>query len=267
MDMATTVGVVSLATNRYVEYWKQLAESVDQHFFPGHEVTMHVFTDRVDEVIAFAPTLERIRVNAVAIDALTWPEATLLRYEVFDSHREQLVQDVLVHLDADMLIAADVGTEFSAGAWPNGICLVRHPGYRRPAGRARGSLYARHPGIAIRDLSSEVRYGGIGRWETDSTSLAFVPRDARKTYVCGGTWFGRRDPFLAMVHELAGNTREDLDRGKIAVWHDESHLNAFRSRTDTALLDSDYCFAQGLPGLADLTPRIIAVDKSDDRTR
>ena len=105
MTAAPTVGVVTVATNRYVEYWKQLAESVDQYLFPGHEVTMHVFTDRVDQVFAFAPTLKRIRVKAVAIDALTWPEATLLRYEVFDSHREQLVQDVLVHLDADMLIA------------------------------------------------------------------------------------------------------------------------------------------------------------------
>jgi hypothetical protein len=267
MTAAPTVGVLSVATNRYVEYWMQLAASVDQHFFPGHEVTLHVFTDRAADVAAFAPTLDRVRVNAVEIDALAWPEATLLRYEVFDRHRDQLDQDVLVHLDADMLLAADVGVDLRPDDWRNGICLVRHPGYRRPTGRALASLYAQHPGIAIRDLYSEARYGGIGRWETDATSRAYVPRHDRKTYVCGGTWFGRHDPFLAMVHELADNTRHDLDRGKIAVWHDESHLNAFRSRTDTALLDSDYCFAEGLPGLADLTPRIIAVDKSDDRTR
>jgi histo-blood group ABO system transferase len=147
------------------------------------------------------------------------------------------------------------------------MALVRHPGYRRPAGRARLRLYASHPGIAARDAYSEARFGGIGRWETDRASTAFVARRDRSTYVCGATWFGLRASFLAVADELASRTRRDLEEGRIAVWHDESHLNWYASCHEVEILDSSYCYAEGLPGLADLSPRIIAVDKADDRTR
>lgn len=266
-DKTLTIGVVSVATNRYVDYWGRMARSADLHLFTGHDVVLHVFTDNIPGVLDVTPDLKRVAVNPIRIEGLTWPEATLLRYEVFSAYRAHLDQDVLVHLDADMLISADFGAELSPIMWPGGIALVRHPGYRRPAGSRRARLYASHPGVAMRDAYSMLRFGGIGRWETDPASTAFVPRGMRSTYVCGGTWFGLREPFLSMTDELASRTRRDLDRGHIAVWHDESHLNWFASTTATELLDSSYCFAEGLPGIAELSPRIVAVDKDDDRTR
>lgn len=267
IDAKPSIGVVSIATNRYVEHWRRMALSADRHLFPGHDVVLHVFTDRVADVTSIAPELERVTVNPIGIDALTWPEATLLRYEVITEHQDQLPQDVLMHLDADMLVAADVGVELTPSAWAGGLALVRHPGYRRPSGLPRARLYSSRPGVAVRDAYSGLRFGGIGRWETDRASTAFVPRGRRATYVCGGTWFGLRQPFLRMADELASRTRADLTRGHVAVWHDESHLNWFAARNSTELLDSSYCYADGFPGVAGLRPLIIAVDKSDDRTR
>lgn len=78
---------------------------------------------------------------------------------------------------------------------------------------------------------------------------------------------GLREPFVDLCAELSRRTRADLDNDIIAVWHDESHLNWYASRHETTLLDSSYCYALGLPGLQDLEPVIIAVDKNDDRTR
>lgn len=262
-----TVGVITVATNRYVDYWMQLARSADIHFFPGHEVTLHVFTDQVSEINAFISTLSRVHVNVIGIPPLLWPEATLLRYELMDSHRNQLSQNILVHLDADMQLVSDLGNELDPSKWVNGICLVRHPGYRRPGGINRAKLYFKHPGISLRDIYSIIKFGGIGRWETDPNSAAFVSRSKRGTYVCGGTWFGLHEEFLSMVHLLATNTRRDLDNGIIAVWHDESHLNSYFAVTETSLLDSDYCFADKFPSLAGVSPRILAVEKNDDRTR
>jgi len=112
-----------------------------------------------------------------------------------------------------------------------------------------------------------VRVGGLGSWETKPESLAFVPRQLRKQYVCGGTWMGRGQELLSMIHELAAHTRTDLDAGRVAVWHDESHLNWFAANNATSILGSEYCYAPGFPNLADLSPRIIAVDKGNDRTR
>lgn len=78
---------------------------------------------------------------------------------------------------------------------------------------------------------------------------------------------GRREPFLFMIHELAQRVRADLDEGIIATWHDESHINWFSVQNETGILGSEYCYAPSFANLADLLPRIVAVDKGNERTR
>lgn len=262
-----SVGVVTVATNRYLEYWREMALSADQHLFAELDVVMHVFTDRADEAKEMSGDFRRITVNPIPIDALGWPGATLLRYSLFDQHQDALQQDLLMHLDADMQVVAEVGPELRPQDWPNGIALVRHPGYRRPRWSQRLPLYAKHPRMAARDVTLKLHSGGVGSWESREVSRAYVPRERRKTYVCGGTWMGLREPFQAMVHELAERTNADTDEGTMAIWHDESHLNWYASHHDTALLSSEYCYALGFANLADLQPRIVAVDKGSERTR
>lgn len=267
MSERPSIGVVTVATNRYLDYWLAMAHSAEQHLFPEHDIVMHVFTDRVDDAREMARSLTRVRIDPIEIEPYRWPEATLLRYEVFDAHRERLSEDLLLHLDADMLLVDRVGSELQPDAWINGIALVRHPGFRRPATGRRAGLYLRKPRLALADARALVRTGGLGSWESDPESLACVPRELRGQYVCGGTWMGRGQELLAMIHELSGRTRTDLDAGRIAVWHDESHLNWFAANHHTTILGSEYCYAPGFPNLADLSPRVIAVDKGHERTR
>lgn len=262
-----SVGVMTVATNRYIDYWAALAASADKDLFPENRLVLHVFTDQVARARQVALNLTRATVNIVEIEPLRWPEATLLRYEIFDAHDDELSQDVLVHLDADMLVLRATGAELTPLHWRGGIALVRHPGYRRPATPTRLAMYARNPRMAASDVRSLLRLGGIGSWETDPTSRAFVPKPDRHTYVCGGTWMGRHDSLKSMIKELAIRTRADLEEGRIAVWHDESHLNWFASRHEVTVLDSEYCYAPGYPSVSDLAPRILAVDKGNDRTR
>lgn len=267
MQSKPSVGVMTVATNRYIEYWAEMAASADKHLFPGHRLVLHVFTDQVERAHEAAANLTRAEIDVVEIEALRWPEATLLRYEVFDAHREALSEDLLIHLDADMLVTSNTGAELNPSQWRGGIALVRHPGYRRPPVPARLAMYARNPRMAASDARYILRLGGIGSWETDPACRAFVAKSDRRTYVCGGTWMGRREELRALIHELATRTRADLDEGRIAVWHDESHLNWFASRNDVTILGSEYCYAPGFPNLTDLVPIIIAVDKGDERTR
>jgi histo-blood group ABO system transferase len=262
-----SIGVMTVATNRYINYWAEMAASADRHLFPGHRLVLHVFTDQVERAREIAASLTRVEVDVLPIEPLGWPEATLLRYEIFDTHRERLTEDILIHLDADMLIVHDTGAELRPDQWRGGIALVRHPGYRRPGPMGRLSLYGRHPRKALSDVRARMVMGGIGSWETDTRSRAFVAKPDRRVYVCGGTWMGQHDALISLVHELAQRTRNDLDEGTIAVWHDESHLNWYASRNGVTLLGSEYCYAPGYPSVADLTPLIIAVDKGDNRTR
>lgn len=267
MNQNFSVGVVTVATNRYLNYWIELVKSADKHLFPEQQLVMHVFTDDVETAQSIAGQLQRTIIVATKIEPYAWPEATLLRYQIFVDHREQLTQDVLMHLDADMLISANVGIGLTPIDWLNGLALVRHPGYRRASGNSKVSFYIKNPIKGIKDIYSIVRFGGIGRWETRQTSQAYVPRSLRKVYVCGGVWFGRSREFLALCDRLAKQTRDDLSSNYIAVWHDESHLNSYAAKNLHTLLGSEYCYAIGFSNLVDLEPLIIAVDKNDERTR
>ncbi len=261
------LAILSVATNRYLDYWKKMALSADRFLQPGAQLAFYVFTDRPDEVGEIKHQLRRSRIVPIEVPPLEWPDATLLRYELFTDAWGLLEQELVMHLDADMVVSADCMIDPREPEWPGGIAFVRHPGFRRPSLRRRVNLYAKAPEFMCGDFQMRLRYGSLGSWEKSRESRAFVPRRDRRVYVCGGTWMGLREPLGLMIRTLAARTREDLNEGTIAVWHDESHLNWFSSRNSHYLFDSEKCFAPGYKNLADLTPEIIAVDKGTDRTR
>lgn len=266
--MRTSVGILTVATNRYIDHWSKMVLSADRFLAPGYPLTSYVFTDQPDKAAEFASRLSRMTIYPVEIPNLGWPEATLLRYEIFAASWTVITEPLLIHLDADMLVCAE--TELSStqsSSWPGGLAFVKHPGYRRRSVSSLPKLYARSPHHMVDDLKSYLRHGALGSWETSKSSMAYVPRSKRRTYVCGGTWMGQRGPLEQMIHTLAQRTRNDISQGVMAMWHDESHLNWYASENDYHLFDSDKCFAQGYPNLSDLTPQILAVDKGSERTR
>lgn len=264
---APSVGVFSIATNRYADYWMSLARTADEFLFPDHEVVLTVFTDRVDEISRFSRQLTRVEVQPIKVHHLGWPEATLAKFRTLATHGNSLDQDILMHLDADMRIHPAAKWDLDQRNWSNGIALVQHPGFRRPSGAARSKLCVRHPSFIARDLYRQVREGGRGTWERDRRSKAFVAVAKRRTYVCGGTWMGQRDSLLQLCEELSERVLSDSQAGVIARFHDESHLNWFSAYRSCTVLDSDYCFVDGAANLKDLIPRISAVEKYDERTR
>lgn len=261
------LAVLSVATNRYLDYWKKLVSSADRYLQPGAELTFFVFTDNPDEAKSLQKHTQRSRIIPIDVPPLTWPDATLLRYELFADAWSLIDKEIVMHLDADMVLCADCVIDPDESSWPSGIALVRHPGFRRPSSLRRLKLYLSSPKFLCGDVKSWLRFGGLGTWETSRNSRAFVPRGERAVYVCGGTWMGFREPLGEMIRTLASRTREDLLRGTIAVWHDESHLNWFASNYLHYLFDSEKCFAPGYKNLVDLAPEIVAVDKGTDRTR
>ncbi len=265
--MSRDVVVLTVATNLYIDYWKQMVQSAEQHLAPGSDLTFYVFTDQPDEARQFGNTLIRSNVVPIVIPSLGWPEATLLRYELFRDSWHLIMGEVVIHLDADMLFVSDTYLNPDPAEWLGGIALVRHPGFRRPRFSRLPKLYLAAPLLLVWDLKRWLRLGGLGDWEVSQDSLAYVPRKRRHTYVCGGTWMGLREPLGVMINELADRTRRDLQRGVVAIWHDESHLNWFASTHAHELLDSEKCYAEGHPNLEDLYPEIIAVAKDGHFTR
>jgi hypothetical protein len=256
----TSLGILTVATNKYVEYWKNQARSISNANIKGLNITLHVFTDDTKAVESFSKNLN-VRVIAHEIPSLGWPEATLFRYRLISQFSEVIREDILMHLDADMLLHRAISAEELVSVMKNGVCLVRHPGYYRPRGAKLLGLYLQNFRTTSMDLYLMLKKGGLGLWETRDSSAAFVPRSKRSTYVCGGTWWGYRDEILALCKELSSRIDSDLSVGEAAVWHDESHLNWWASVNDPGIADPSYCYAVGYPQLRDLTCIIEAVHK------
>jgi hypothetical protein len=124
-----------------------------------------------------------------------WPAATLYRYHVLLSHADRLDCDYLYLVDADMRCEGLIGPEILGS-----LVAVRHPGY---VGRSLGELpYERMP-----------------------ESSAYVACEEGGIYYAGGLVGGERDCFLVLAKRIVKQIGENAERGIIARWHDESHLN------------------------------------------
>jgi hypothetical protein len=241
---AASVGLLVIATGRYLQFAEELFEDVARHLLPEASVTVNLFTDAPDEEVQALQTRSAAPINFIRVPPLRWPEASLYRYELFAEASSQIVGDVLVYLDSDIRIARPFLAGLTPERWAGGMAAVRHPGY-----------YRRH-GVRPR-----------GAWETHKRSVAYVARWRRRCYVCGGVWMGLRDSVLAVSRELAERVRMDAAAGVTARWHDESHWNWWIANHKVHVLGPEYCWVAGYAWLAHLEPIVSAVDKGGDFVR
>jgi len=259
----SSLGILSVATNKYISYWEELATSLDSCCPTGNvKVKMYVFTDQVERAKLYSSNLQNITVEAIEIESYTWPEATLYRYRIFEKHLSNIHEELLMHLDADMRVEKwfikDI-PEFLK----EGIGLVSHPGYYRPKSWSKALFYVRNPRKFWADIRMRVFEGGLGSWDRNGHSLAFVRRNERINYVCGGTWIGLRNPFVEMVIQLSKMEQMSTEQGIMPRWHDESILNKWFADNRPSLLSPAFCFDPTYPQLKGITELIRAVDKGN----
>ncbi len=257
-----TLAVLTIATNGYTKHWLDMYKSYLLTQTSLTKITFYVFTDQPKYLEQNILRKENINVRVIEIESLGWPDATLLRYEVYERYGHLINESYLMHLDADMLFIRPLN--FNSLLAPiNQMKLVSHPGFWRPKKLAKVRFYRGHITMLFRDLVRSIISGGVGTWESRKDSMAYVPFQKRRNYVCGGIWFGPRVEFLDLCVELAERVATDLSNGIIAKWHDESHLNWRVAHNDYHLLTPSYCFDSRYPQLRDLDEIIRAVDKEN----
>ncbi len=199
------VGLLIVATGKYIGFVSELLASAEQHFCTKHNVTYFIFTD------GNFPT----RNNVVTIyqDRLGWPYDTLMRYSFYDTHREKLKKmDYLFATDADMLFVDTIGDEILSDR-----VATQHPGF----------------------------FSRRGTYEKRGVSTACVGPAEEKYYFAGGFNGGSRKEFLKMARVITQNIQKDLQNGIIAIWNDESHINRyFIDNTPTCILSPSYCYPE-----------------------
>lgn len=255
--------IFSIATNGYSSHLLRLLMSGSKNFQHPNKIQWIILTDdpekfQVNSDFPFETTI-------VEIASLKWPEATLLRYEYMENYFQLVKGKHVIYLDADMEIIEDFTKHINTKNWMNGIALVAHPGYWRPSDwKSKTNFYLGNPVHALRDFVRWIKFGALGTWETNPKSMAFVRRDKRSIYVCGGTWMGEAHSFLKLCAQLSSKVKRDLENNYIALWHDESHLNSWSSENDHSLLLPSFCFDMKFPALKNLSGYIRAVDKKTE---
>lgn len=258
-----SLGVLSIATNKYLEYWFEMIMSCEKNLGTNDSLVFHVFTDRVIDAQNFVSNNSTYQIKIYEILNMGFPDATLKRYEIYSSFADSLTADYLMHLDSDMLINspkfAEIENTSKFSNFP--VTLVRHPGYWRPRGLAKVKTYLLNPIMFIKDILLLAEKGGIGAWETRKSSSAYVSRNKRINYFCGGVWFARNTEFKAMCAELAHQTNIELDAGRMPIWHDESFLNKWATENVFNELPPSYCFEPTYPQLRGIENIVEAVAK------
>lgn len=199
------IGLLVVATGRYIQFVEPLVKSADKHFCTNHQVTYFVFTDGQ---VPLGKNIVRIEQKR-----LGWPYDTMMRISMYDKHRDQLGKmDYLFATDADMLFVDTVGDEILSDR-----VATQHPGF----------------------------VGRRGTYETNTISTACVgPREGQQ-YFAGGFNGGSSKEFLQMAHTITENINKDLEKNFIAVWHDESHINRyFIDNPPTKILSPSYCYPE-----------------------
>jgi hypothetical protein len=260
-DRKLSVAFVTIATNKYVWYWKNLIISADLNLKNDINYMFHVFTDQPDFCKKVEESAKNVEVRIHQIRPLVWPEATLLKYETINNAKELINAEIVVHIDADSVICEDLSSSFLNRNWQNGVALVSHPGFWRPKGIKLMRFYFLNISFLIKDLYKTLKIGGLGTWDINPISTAYVARSRRKKYVCGGIWMGEKAPLFRMMEELSQQTKTNLDNGIQAKWFDESHLNNWAAFNESTVLTPNFCFAQEYKNLEGFMPSIIAVDK------
>lgn len=261
-----SISFVTVATGIYrTKYLKDLADSIVATYgTEGWQLV--VMTDEPNDVHMFC---ESKGIKLGYIGSFThnrWPEGSMLRYDSYSGIEESVFSesDYVVHLDADMLVRGKLLRQDLASITGSRVGLVLHPSFYRPGPLGfRVRFYLSNPRVFFSDAIKVLLIGGVGSWERNRASEAFVGRRFRREYFAGGVWITSPSYFSEFVKEIRDQVAKDLKKDIVATWHDESHLNHWAQRNQHRLvkLPPTYCFAHGYPAIDGSRALIEAVEK------
>jgi histo-blood group ABO system transferase len=196
------IGLIVIATNKYINFFSDLLKTIRKNFLIDHEVEIFLFTNHDNiEGATVIPTEHK-----------PWPWMTLGRYHLIQKLNDYPEKDYYFYIDVDMLVLGKVGNEI----FGDRVATIHGKFKKRPGN------YDRNP--------KSLAY--ISEHE--------IPRNVIAPYYCGGFQGGKL--YLKDAAELARRIDTDHTNGVTAEWHDESHWNRYLlDYPPTLVLPSTYC--------------------------
>jgi histo-blood group ABO system transferase len=233
------VGLLIVATNKYISFVDQLLVSADKWFLPNCDVTYCIFTNQSTEF----NTLRSYKL--LNIDHEPWPAPTLKRYDYFDRYSDDLkFFDYLYYCDADMLFVDKVENEIL-----DTLVATLHPAF----------FYLKNPAFAHLRSATYT-------YDRNIQCQAYMNSNEGDTYYAGGFNGGVAKNFLLMSKTIKQWRELDEKINVIPLWHDESYLNKYLwNNKPSKILSPEYCYPESwnIP----FSKKIVALDKNHKTMR
>ena len=214
----TRTALLCVVVGRYTIFWDRFYDSARAHLLKDHIKDFFVFTDQPDFFAPYVADDQHIHVQAIANEG--WPNVVLNCHHYFLLQEKALSQcDYLLFFNINLIFNTDIGDEILP---PNGLDLTvtLHPGF-----------FDKSPD----DFTYERR----------PESAAYIPYGTGKYYFTGALSGGRSGAYLDLCRELVARIDRDRESGIIAIWHDESHLNAYMLDRECHILSPSYFHPEG----------------------
>lgn len=206
------VGILFIGTANYINYFFDYYDKCEEYFLLNSEKKYFCFTDA--EFGGDVPS----NIEVIYTEHESWPYSTLKRFHIISNNRDKFEDfDYLIYLDADMLVNEQIlESEILSD---------------------KEFLGVYHPGFYKKDQSMP--------YERRKISEACVFTDD-KIYWQGCLWGGKTNSVIELCDVLSKRIDSDLDKGIIAEWHDESHLNKFflENSNQVHTLNPEYAFPE-----------------------
>lgn len=210
--MKLKIAILYICTGKYDIFWQEFYQSCEKNFLLNCQKEYFVFTDANHIYAENTASIHKIYQKN-----LGWPGNTLFRYHIFLKQKDTLKKyDYIFFFNANMKFLQVIDENILP---ESGLMVVQHPGYYKT--EADNLPYDRN-----------------------AKSLAYIPYGTGKVYVCGGFNGGKTKDFLTLIETIAENTEKDYEKGIVARWHDESHINKYILYQKYVLLSPAYAYPE-----------------------
>ena len=190
------IAILNISIGEYICFWKKFYLSAEKNFLIDCDKEYFVFTDS-----AFLYQETDKKVHKIYCEDMGWPYNTMKRFHLFLSIEKELMKfDYVIFVNANAVFRQCLTSK---------IVLT-----------GKDIITVEHPGMHFKkkeELPFEVR----------EESSAFVPMEQRDIYVQGALIGGYIPQFMEFIKKMDQWIGEDLKKGIVAVWHDESFLNKY----------------------------------------
>lgn len=227
------IGILYICTGRYSKFWKDFYKNCEKRFLPNSEKHYFVFTD--DQKILNS---KNPKIHGIFQEVEQWPFPTLHRFEYFLKQKEELLKmDYVLFMNANLIVKKKILENEVLPQNDEKLFVTLSPGFYNKV--SKDFTYDRNPECS-----------------------AYIPEGQGNYYFAGGLNGGHSKDFIEMSEIISKRITADYEKGIIALWHDESHINKymFEFKDKYKILSPAYLYPQGwdIP----FEKKIIILDKS-----